>query len=105
MRQYEVKRGGAKALAGDGLRRLVAEVFGTSAEEDGKVVASFGALRRLTTWTDGKGLFVETETDPSSDPSTTSETIRKYNAFLERATGFTAKERTKRAKAQAEAAG
>ncbi len=100
-----MKRGGAKALAGDGLRRLVAEVFGTSWEEDGKVVASFGALRTLTTWTDGKDLFVETVMDPTVDTLTASETIRRYNGFLERATGHTSKERKKRAKEPDEAGG
>ena len=103
MRQYDVKRGATQALAGDGLRRIVDEVFGAAAQEGGKVVTSFGALRTVTTWTDGKSLFVETESDPSVDAPTATETIRRYNDFLERATGYTSKERSKRAKTGAQA--
>ena len=92
-----VKRGHGKALAGDGLRRLAAEVFRSSSVESGKVIVSFGALRKLTTWTDGKDLFVDTEMDGSVDATTASETIRRYNEFLGRATGYTAKQRARRA--------
>jgi len=105
VRQYDLRRGTPKILAGDRLRHVVAEAFGAASEEGGKVVASFGALRRLATWTDGKVLCVDTESDPTVDAPAASETIRRYNVFLERATGYSAKERSKRAKHQVQGQG
>ncbi len=105
MHAYEIRRGLAKSLAGDGLRRLVDEIFRSSSTEGDKVVTSFGAIRKLTTWTDGKSLFVDTQMDPGVESATAAETIRRYNAFLERGTGYAAKQRGKRERGRAKAAG
>jgi hypothetical protein len=40
--------------------------------------------------------MVETESDKDASPELASDTIRRYNAFLESATGFNSKERSKR---------
>src|SRR5437867_11651189 len=97
MRGYELRRGWAKTIAGDGLRAVAADAFGTADEADGKVVASFGACRRLTAWTDGKSLFVDTEMNPGVPDDVARTTISTFNRFLEAATGYNAKERAKRA--------
>ncbi len=104
MRAYELRRGWAKNLAGDNLRAIAAETFGSAKVEDSKVVASFGACSRLAAWTDGKSLFVETEMNPQVDNETAGKTISAFNRFLEAATGYNAKERAKRAQQSAKAA-
>jgi hypothetical protein len=101
MRDYELRRGVSKALEGDGLRKIAADVFGEAATDDGKVVASFGALDRMVAWTDGKRLFVDTTMKSGVPDDVATNTIKAFNAFLERATGYTAKERGKRAQAAA----
>jgi hypothetical protein len=103
MRAYGLRRGWAKTLAGDNLRAIAAETFGSAETKDGKVVTSFGAATRITAWTDGKSLFVDTEMNPQVDNETAGKTIRAFNRFLEAATGYNAKDRAKRAQQSAKA--
>jgi hypothetical protein len=96
MREYPVKRGHySKALAGDGLKRIMEETFG-HVEEDGEwLVSSYKGLKKVRVKPLGKTkLLVETETAnvPEGDAA---DTLKKYNEFLFRATGYTAKERKK----------
>ncbi len=97
MRDYELKRGLAKVLEGDGLRRIASDVFGEAGTDGGKVIVSFGALDKLVAWTDGKRLFVDTTMKTGVPDNIATDTIKAYNQFLEKATGLTAKERSKRA--------
>lgn len=101
MQTYELRRGWGKQIEGRSLRTLVEAVFGPALEADGKVVTSFGALAKLTTWTDGKSLFVETVMNPQVPEDVARTTISAYNQFLEKGTGYTTKERAKRAQAKA----
>jgi hypothetical protein len=103
MRAYELRRGWAKTLAGDQLRAIAAGIFGSAESKDGKVATSFGAATRITAWTDGKSLFVDTEMNPQVDNTTAAKTISAFNRFLEAATGYTTKERAKRAQQSAKA--
>jgi hypothetical protein len=103
MRSYQLRRGWGKRIAGGGLRAVAAEALGSAEERDGKVVASFGACTRLTAWTDGKALFVETEMNPSVPDDVARDTISAFNRFLESATGYSSKERAKRAQQSAKA--
>ena len=103
MRAYELRRGQAKNLAGDSLRTIAAGIFGSAEVKDGKVVSSFGAATRITAWTDGTSLFVDTEMNPQVDNETAAKTISAFNRFLEAATGYTTKERAKRAQQSAKA--
>jgi len=104
MEEFEVKRGSTKDLAS----RIPVELsrhFGCEPEPAGDGYAiSCGAIRRLvaTPGPGGKTLRVEIETDTSvEDDAVILATIRKRNAFLEGATGFSAKERVKRSKKKA----
>jgi hypothetical protein len=97
MRDYELRKGQGKVLEGDGLRAITASVFGTAIHEKDRVVASFGALERITAWTDGRRLFVETTMKTGVADAVATDTIKAYNTFLERTTGYTAKERAQRA--------
>jgi hypothetical protein len=97
MRAYEMRRGQGKNLEGDKLRALVTEIFGNASTEDGKVVARFGAIDKLVTWTDGKQLFVDITMRTGVPDDVATDTIGRNNRFLERATGYTTKERKKKA--------
>jgi hypothetical protein len=97
MREYELKRGVAKDLEGDGLQKIATEAFGGADTEGHRIIVSFGAIEKMVAWTDGKKLFVDTTMKTGAPDETATQTIKAFNAFLERATGYTAKERSKRA--------
>lgn len=97
MRAYELRRGHGKNLEGDKLRGIAADAFGSATAEGGKVVISFGAIDRMTVWTDGKQLCVEMAMRPGVPDDVATDTITRNNRFLEAATGYSAKERSKRA--------
>ena len=97
MRAYELRRGHGKDLEGDKLRAIAAEAFGSASVEGGKVATSFGAIDTLIAWSDGKQLFVEMTMKAGVADEVATETISRNNRFLEAATGYSAKERSKRA--------
>lgn len=97
MREYELRRGVGKTLEGDGLRKLAAETFPEAGTDGDKVLVSFGAIERMVAWTDGKRLFVDTVMKAGVPDHLATETIKAFNSFLEKATGYTAKERSKKA--------
>lgn len=101
MRDYELKRGVAGSLEGDGLRKIATEVFGDVGTDGAKIVVSYGALEKMVAWTDGKKLFIDSAMKAGVADSVATDTIKAFNSFLEKATGFTAKERGKRAQAAA----
>jgi hypothetical protein len=97
MQDYEVRRGHQTELEGGKLKLMMQEAFGNVAEEGAFLVSNYGALARLSVGWDGKySLKVETVMDPKVAPDVAQSTIKAYYAFLERATGFNAKERSKR---------
>ncbi len=97
MRAYELRRGHGKNIEGDKLRTIATEVFGSANSEGGKVVVAFGAIDTLTAWTDGKQLYVEMTMKPGVPDDVATDTITRNNRFLEAATGYSAKERAKKA--------
>ena len=101
MRHYAMKRGHKDNLQADKLRTLVSGSFGDCTEEEGTFRASFGALKSISVWTDGKDLIVDTEMDASVADDVALETIRRFNTFLQDTTGYTSKERKKRAEKEA----
>lgn len=96
MKSYRLKRGHHKHIEGVRLKDLMEMAFGPVRDEEGKYVASYGALERVAVWTDGKSLFVDTVMNPRVDDDTAVRTRQTWNAFLERATGFSTKQRAKR---------
>jgi hypothetical protein len=99
MNEYDIKRGHTEKIEGDKLEIMMKDSFESVKKEGDKLVSSFGALEKIIVWLDGKKILcVETKMNTDVDDRTATETIRSYNQFLERATGFTAKERRKRAK-------
>ena len=98
MQEYEIRRGHFGEIEGDNLGKIITDVFGKAEKKsDGEYETSFGALSKLhVKLKDKKVLLVETTMDPKVAPDIAAETIKKYNNFLETATGFTSKERSRR---------
>ncbi|MBA3046256.1 MAG: DUF5611 family protein [Candidatus Thermoplasmatota archaeon] len=97
MNEYDIKRGHFDKIEGDKLEILMKDSFGNVSKKGDKLVSSFGAMENITVWCMGKkSICVETKMNTKVDDKTASDTIRMYNQFLERVTGFTAKERRKR---------
>ncbi len=59
---------------------------------------SYGGFKILTVWVDNKKLCVETESNKEVKDEQILDTNKRYRDFLEEATGFSAKERLKKAK-------
>jgi hypothetical protein len=78
-------------------------VFGSAEIVEGDVVAKFGALARLAVRPDGKELRIDVSMDPKVPPEIAADTVRRYNQFLEAATGYSSKERAKRLRKSATA--
>lgn len=72
------------------------EAFETAEVDGVSVVARYGALQRLAVRAEGKELLVDVSMDPKVPDAVAQETIRRYNRFLEAATGYSSKERAKR---------
>ncbi len=99
---YDIKKGKYSDLEGEGLKKIVAETIGNATMEGDLVVASFGALDRMETKVISKtALSVCTKMKKDVSEEVATETIKRYNQFLEAATGFNAKERGKRAQKKA----
>ena len=98
MNTYDIKKGHFSNIEGDKLDKLMKEIFGNVKKDGDKKISTYGALDPITVWLDGKKSFcVETVMNPKVDNDTATTTIAKYNDFLLRGTGFTTKERKKRA--------
>lgn len=105
MRDYELKRGHWKNLEGDKLQKLMEECFGEVRQEGEWLIASFGALKWVKARMEGKDkVWVDSETDRSAPMEVARQTMTVWNDFLERATGYDAKQRGKRAQEAAKKA-
>ncbi|MCK4614296.1 MAG: DUF5611 family protein [Thermoplasmata archaeon] len=101
MRDYDIKRGHFKNIEGK-IETIAEEVFGEFEKTGEKIITSFGALKKLEFWLEGKTkLWVDTEMEKDVDDSTAMETHKRYNGLLLRLTGYTAKQRAKRVKDKA----
>ena len=102
MQEYEVRRGHQDNIQPDKLKAHMQQIFGSVEERDGKLVSSFGALQEIKAWAAGKNVLgVETVMNKDVANDVAQSTIKAYNTFLETATGYTAKERGKRAQKKA----
>ena len=101
MMEQDIKRGNHKNIEGAKLFELLKDVFGEAnvSLEDEKCSVTYGALSPLITWVkDPSTLMVDTVMDPEVDIETGMDSRKKYNKFLDIATGFNAKARSKRLK-------
>jgi hypothetical protein len=100
MQEYSIKRGYGKNLA-ESIVQGLRDQFETEPEESsGHYVISYGALKRLEVWTGEKGktLVVDTESNMDVEDEMIVDTNRRFRKYLEQVTGYTSKERAKKAK-------
>jgi hypothetical protein len=67
-------------------------------EEGGKLILSYGALKNICVGIEGKKLSVTTESESTADDQIVLDTNKRFRNFLEKATGYTAKQRLQMAK-------
>ena len=96
MQAYSIKRGHYKNVEGVRLKDMMERSFGPVTDEGGKFVASYGALARIVVWAEKTALHVDTVANPQVDDDTAVRTRQAWNAFLETATGYTTKQRSKK---------
>ncbi|MDR3102462.1 MAG: DUF5611 family protein [Methanocalculaceae archaeon] len=111
MQEYEVKRGMIKDLP-DRITTGFADIFETEPMvKDGHYIISYGSLSRLEIWTGEKNktVIIDTETNKEvlSMPDDKADTLildtnKRFRQYLDGVTGFTTKERVKRAKKAAD---
>jgi len=101
VQRYPVRRSHLRRLTPEAIERLLQSHFTVRPGADGTPEASFGAIAYLSARPVEKELEIDVRMDPKVPEEVARETIRRYNAFLEEATGFTAKERAKRLKKSA----
>ncbi len=104
MQEYHIKRGYEKKLAENMVQGLL-DQFGAEPEESGgHYIVSYGALKKLEVWigAGGKTLIVDTESDMNTDDETIIETNRRFRRYLTQVTGYTTRDRAKKAKKEVE---
>lgn len=100
MQEYPVKRGFTKDLDA----RIAVELkncFGVEPEKTAKgyrIVS--GALKRLDVFVgaDGKSVIIDTQSDLGAQDDVIIDTNKRFRKYLDAITGFSTKERVKRAK-------
>jgi hypothetical protein len=94
---YAIKRGFKPDL--ERIRNVLAEEFPTEIRlEEDRIILSYGALKSICVWIEGKRLHVTTDSVIGAADDLILDTNRRYRDFLEKATGYTAKQRLKMAK-------
>lgn len=100
MQEYPIKRGLTKDLE----ERAVVQLkvcFGKDPEKTGKGYRiQYGALKRLDVMigTGSKTVIIDTESDTNTTDDVIMDTNRRFRTYLDVVTGFSTKERVKRAK-------
>lgn len=98
MQEYSLKRGNKLDL--ERIHECLAESFPAEIKKNSdKLVISYGIFKTLTVWIQNKKMAVETESDTTvTNDEVILDTNKRYRDFLYKATGYTAKERLKKAK-------
>ena len=94
MREYEIKRKHFPNVDGK-LYDIMKKSFGNVSKEGDYFVSSYKALESISAKLDGKKIIVETKTKKASNEDSL-DAIKRYNEFLEKVTGMTAKQRKKK---------
>jgi hypothetical protein len=95
--EYSFKRGFRPEL--ERIRAALEEEFPAEIrEEGGRLLLSYGALKSIEVWVEGKKLFVTTESSDEVGDEIILDTNKRFRNFLEKATGYTAKQRLQQAK-------
>jgi hypothetical protein len=95
--EYSFKRGFKPEL--ERIKSALEEEFPTEIRvEGGKLLLSYGALKSIEVSIEGKKLFVTTEPSDEVGDDMILDTNKRFRNFLEKATGYTAKQRLQQAK-------
>ena len=98
---YTLKRGFKPEI--ERVKAALEEEFPTEIKsEDGRLSVSYGALKSIAVWFEGKKLNVVTEAASSPSDQEILDTNKRFRNFLEKATGYTAKQRLEMAKKEAQ---
>jgi len=102
MVEYDIKKGWGGNIEGGLLEKMMSDVFGNCKKEGDMLVSSYGVLTRIEVKQMSNTILrVVTVSSDARDDAQILETKRKLNAFVEKATGFDAKARMKRAQQKA----
>ena len=94
---YPFKRGIKPDI--ERIQNALEEEFPTDIRnEDGKLTLSYGAMKSIAVWVENKRLNVVTESAQGLSDSVILDTNKRFRDFLEKATGYTAKQRLQMAK-------
>jgi len=97
MQTFDIKRGHFKNLENEGLKNIMAEIFGDVEKEGDSYKVNYGAMKPITVWLKSKKeLCVDIVTEKEVSDDIALKSIKAKNEFLRKATGFSAKERSKR---------
>lgn len=97
MQQYSFKRG--FSLDRERILAVLKECFPVNVEEkEGKYLLSYSALSEMQVFIADKKLCVETKSNLGADSAAVLDTNKRFRDFLEKATGYTAKQRLEMAK-------
>jgi len=96
VQNYPVRASHRATLSLPALEEVLRVHFGSASVEGDAAVSSYGAIVRLAAKPVGRELSIDLTMNPKVPEEVARETIRRYNQFLEAATGFTSKERAKR---------
>lgn len=95
--EYTFKRGYTPDM--DRIEGILKEVFSSGFTRNGdRITLSYGALKSCQIWIEKKKLNVLTESLPGAPDDVIMDTNRRFRKFLEKATGYTAKQRVQMAK-------
>ncbi len=94
---YPFKRGFKPDI--ERIRKALEEEFPIEIrQESGKLLLSYGTLKSIEVWIENKKLNVVTESAPGVADDLVLDTNKRFRNFLEKATGYTAKQRLQMAK-------
>jgi len=111
MTEYDIKRGNFGKVKLENLGEMLGEIFGgenveVRDEKNNKYAVTYGAISPMVAWTKGKYiLVVDITMDPEVEFDVGMDSRRKYNRFLDTATGFDSKKRRDRLKKKAKEGG
>jgi len=103
MVQYDIKRGWFENIDGGNLEKMMKEIFGNCRKDGNVLTSKYGVLERIDAEIMSKNIL-RVETAGRDGPKADGEILdskRKLNLFVEKATGFDAKARMKRAQDKA----
>ena len=98
---YDIKKGWFKNIEGDALAHMMEDIFGNVKKDGDKYVSSYGVMESIEVTVISKDkMDITTRNVPDADKHSDDDILdskRKLNIFAEKATGFDAKARMKRA--------